>query len=802
MSMRLHNRLWTFLLAIPTLALAEVNVLGTVVDGASDHALARARVFSADSTFLGASNAEGRFELRLQRPLEVTFRREGFKDKVVALAEITDLLDLQVAMDPLGTSLEGRSVVTRAATTQQRVGTISELERFGGMRIDLQEHLRNLPGVSGVREFSSDVSVYGSRTHDVAHVLGPFLIPNLRHLDFSFPGNQSVINPRVLDRVSVEHDPIQGPLEQGLASALVYHPLRPATDMYQGVISLGLSNRELDAWGPLGNGTIVASGRWLDPSLLTALASRLFVGSRSQTAEQAKNDSDQTPDAEINLQAFDAFVRVEQGIGAFAVNATALGSSDDHAVKVMSKHDGVENYTRLQQGNRTDLVGFVQGQGDVAFGYLDAYMGAVKTSEMVQLSDTILRNRMIEGVSDPTQADWAAWSADRTDLRAGFTSRPNYGFLGSEPEVLLAFDQISDNRTWGRTYQNGLGSGLSDERSMFDRRSHASDLSYSRLHGALRMSHRGKDSLLGASVGGLWTSETEFSPEASVSLRAPAWTLGWTLNLSRRQSESVTAVDFARLGVHQGSADEIKLGAGRMIGPVEVTSTVYYRNMDKPALPAAQPLWVLPFSSKADAATALGATLQAKWSTWHAIQAQVNLSRVQGTYELTDGRELDWEANRDFDAWTVVKFHPRADTLFSIILSHSASIGKPSYQYKIDSVHRTLRIESDPQMASHPEFADQFRTDLRAELDIPTTLAPLRMIRFYAEIQNIFGQFGGEWARPLGGDNFRQRSWTPLIWDERLGRYGSFGTFSGIRPLFARGTDLLLTFGIEGRLGI
>ncbi len=791
-----------FLFAISSIALAEVNVLGTVVDGASDHALAKARIFAADSSFLGASNAEGRFELRLQRPLEVTFRREGFRDKVVALADITDLLDLQVAMEPLGTTLEGRSVVTKAATTQQRVGTISELERFGGMRIDLQEHLRNLPGVSGVREFSSDVSIYGSRTHDVAHVLGPFLIPNLRHLDYSFPGNQSVINPRVLDRVSVEHDPIQGPLEQGLASALVYHPLRPATDQHTGVISLGMSNRELDAWGPIGNGTYLASARWLDPSLMTHLASRLFVGSRDQTADQAKNDSTAEPDAEINLQAYDGFLRIEQAAGPLAVNATVLASSDDHTVKVLSKRQGgSESYTRLQQGKRTDLVGFVQGRGDVSMGYLDIYAGTVVTSEQMQLSDTLLRNRA-SSFSDPTEADWAAWSSDRTDLRAGLATRPSYGLLGTEPELLLAFDQIIDERKYGRTYQYGLGSGLSDERPLFLQRPQSTDLSYSRLHGALRMSQRGKDSLLGASVGGLWTSETEFSPEASISLRAPAWTLGWTLNISRRQSETVTAVDFAKLGVRQGSADEIKLGAGRKVGPVDLTSTVYFRNMDKPQLPVAQPLWVFPMSTQADAATAWGGTLQAKWSTWHTVQAQVNLSRVQGTYELSDGRELDWETNRDFDAWTVVKFHPRSDTLFSIILSHSASIGKPSYRYRIDTLRRTVSVESDPQVQDNPEYADQFRTDLRAELDLPTNLSPLRMIRFYAEIQNIFGQFSGDWARPLGGDNFRQRSWSPLVWQTADGRYGSYGSFSGVRPFYAKGTDLLVTFGIEGRLGI
>lgn len=321
----LFRLLFLAFLSLPSLALAEFNVLGTVVDGASEHALPRVRILSADSSYLGSSDAEGRFELRLVRALEVTFRREGFRDKVVDLSEITDPLDVQVAMDPLGTSLEGRSVVTRLATSSQRLGTIGELERFGGMRVDLQEHLRNLPGVSGIREFSSEISIYGSRTHDVAHLLGPFQIPNLRHLDYSFPGNQSVVNPRVLDRVSVEHDPIQGPLEQGLASALVYHPLRPATDQYNAVVSVGLANRELDLWGPLGNGTFVASGRWLSPDMMNHLAGRLFVGSRDQTAEQAQKDTNAAPTTEANLQAFDGFLRVEQAMGPMALSATALG---------------------------------------------------------------------------------------------------------------------------------------------------------------------------------------------------------------------------------------------------------------------------------------------------------------------------------------------------------------------------------------------------------------------------------------------------------------------------------------------
>jgi len=79
----------------------------------------------------------------------------------------------------------------------------------------------------------------------------------------------------------------------------------------------------------------------------------------------------------------------------------------------------------------------------------------------------------------------------------------------------------------------------------------------------------------------------------------------------------------------------------------------------------------------------------------------------------------------------------------------------------------------------------------------------MRGLRFYAEVQNIFGQFSGDWAHYLGGDNYRQRSWSPVHVDPATGRmYSSTGTLVGADPLYARGTDLLVTFGIEGRLGI
>jgi hypothetical protein len=807
-----HRTFLPALLLAVAATFAETNVLGTAVDAASDLPLPKAQAFSADSSFLGSSDAQGRFELRLERPIEVTFRKEGYKDKVVALADVSDLLDLTVALEPLGSALEGRTVVARAdGRSRQPPGSIAVLESVGGMRMDLQDHLRNLPGVSGAREFSSELSIYGCRTADVAHILGPFRIPNLRHLDYSFPGNESVLNPRMLQGVSVEHDPTTGPLEQGLASALRYLPLRPATDHHEFVLSWGLTNRELDAYGPVGNGSYALSGRWLDPSLMDHLASRFFVGSRGDASTASGSNAAATQaDSKLDLSAFDGYARFEQGFGDFAASATALGSSDAHTIKLLqTRDDGSTAYPVVQQGEKTDLVAFGELQGQTTWGWLDAYGGTVRGREVLQLSDTMQRDATTDEASFAQAMDWAAWTRDNTDDRAGFGLQPDWDLGGARAEILAAYDLIGDSRSLGRDFQT-FGTGLNEDRTYMGggagKDAPSDDLVRSRLHGMFRL-RKASDhdsTRWGVSVGGLWAQGAGGGAEGTLSWMGPAFGLGWTANLTRRLDDHDEATSFARLGARLSTSDEAKLGAGRRLGPVEVTSTVYWRNIQDPQLPEAPFFWTFPYAQRPGSATVWGGTMQAKWTTWHYLQAQTNFSRVQGEYDFGDGRTMDWDANRDFDAWTVVKIHPRGDSLFSIILSHSASLGKPEYRFSIDTAARTLSVSGDPVSWQHPSYTDQFRTDARVELDIPTNLPPMRSVRFYVEVQNIFGQFSGDWARPLGGDNFRQRSWSPVRTTvlTSTGPSTSKGTIEGAEPLYARGTDLLVTFGIEGKLGI
>jgi len=811
----------SLLLVLPLVStvVAATDVAGTVTDATSDVPLPKVRIFGPDSSFLDATDAQGRFLLRLPRPQEVVFRKDGYRDRVVALSELGNLLDVQVDLEPLGTRLETGIVTGSTGRRRPQVGTIAAIEDMSGMRFDLQEHLRTLPGVGGTREFSSEVSVYGSRTADVTHVLGAFPIPNLRHLDYSFPGNQSVLNPRVLQNVTVEHDPVSGPLEQGLASALRYQPRRASADKYEGIVSLGLTNRELDLFLPAGDGSVVVSGRWLDPALLEHLGGRFFTGSSGRTAD---DNTSSGPVAKIDLQAFDGYARVEQGVGGFALAATALGAFDDYDVKLKAKPYGktTPEFVSITQGDRGDWVAFTDLQGDLASGYLQAYAGAIGREESQVLSDTTLyaeEANVTTGSAEQKFAQhWAAWTRSTLDLRGGGLFRPGASVLGAEPEVLLSVDRISEEYLQGRYFANGgAGGELVENRSSLTR---ATDLrpmdgsvDWVRARTAGRLRWRDDSTRYGLSVGGLWTQEAGWANEFTLSAMTPAWGVGWLANLSLRAQEHSYAQAPARMSVATTSGWEAKLGAGRRLGPVELTGTIYGRKLSDPELPVPEFWRALPLRTQADEATVAGAALQTRFDGWKRVRALVNFSRVQGEYAMADGSVLEWDANRDLDILTELRVFPMEDTLFSLILTHVASLGKPQYAYALDTLERTVAIHGDPAVDGGSPRRDAFRTDVRMELWMPARISPIQGMRFYAEVQNLFSGFSGDWARVLGGDNFRARSIVP---DMRMdGRKyladgvtpnPSYRTYDvvGARPLYARGTDLFLTFGVEGSLGI
>lgn len=808
------------LLAASPSVFAAVDVMGTVTDATSDVPLPKVRIFGPDSSFLESTDAQGRFLLKLPRPQEVLFRKEGFRDRVVALSELSNLLDVQVDLDPLGTRLETGVVTGQGGRRRLQAGSIAAIEDVSGMRFDLQEHLRTLPGVAGTREFSSELSIFGSRTADVTHVLGPFAIPNLRHLDQSFPGNQSVLNPRVLQSVTVEHDPVNGPLEQGLASALRYQPRRASPDKYELTGSIGLTNREIDLFGPVGDGGVVLSARWLDPSILRHLGDRFFAGSSGTSA--ADRTGNEGPVSKFDLTAMDGFARVEQGIGSFAVSVTTLAALDEYDVKLktssLAPGGGIrtESFVPITQGNRGDWVAFTDVQGDLEVGYLQAYAGIIARSEAQLLSDTTLfavPDDVDNANRTQSPEDWAAWTKTSQDLRAGGLFRLGSPVLGAEAELLAAADLIEEEWAQGRSFRRAVGFGIADERvalSDLDGNGKPSAIqrttSWMRSRSSARLRWTIDEARYGLAAGGLWAEGPGWNTELTASAMRPAFGIGWVGNASLRAQERSRATAPGRMEIVTTTGTELKVGGGKRLGFVDLTATVYGRDLDDPALPAPEFWWAYPIENQAEGAQVFGGTLQAKIDGYKRIKALVNLSRVQGEYAMEDGSILEWEANRDLDVLTEFKVHPLEDTLFSVILTHFASLGKPQYVYRLDTLARSVEISGDETVDGGSPKRDAFRTDLRFELDMPVKVSPMQGMRFYLELQNLFSGFDADWAKILGGDNFRSRSLQPISVARDVNPDPDQATniqkVVGARPTYARGTELFFTFGVEGSLGI
>ena len=275
--------------AIPLFA-QTYDVVGMVVDGQRGEPLAGVEILTpSDGKRVGLSQSTGRFEVQVNnRRAQLLFRRQGFKDLPVDLGELPNLIDVEIALDPAVQELSEQTVYTaHRGPDPSQAHSIEELELMQGMRMDLNDHLRQMHGVAGMNEFTGDISVHGSRTQDVTHYLGRSRIPSLRHLDFGFPGNQSVLNPRLLKSVTLADNQAKGPLNQGNASALVYDLRDGDPEALRGDLVIGSVNRELNLSGYWGGRTFLTSFRYLDPNSLGALGRQFFTTPKEARLRQS-----------------------------------------------------------------------------------------------------------------------------------------------------------------------------------------------------------------------------------------------------------------------------------------------------------------------------------------------------------------------------------------------------------------------------------------------------------------------------------------------------------------------------------
>jgi hypothetical protein len=816
------------LLALAAPARAQTyEFVGTVMDDVRGEPVGGVQIFTPDGRKLGASQASGRFEVTVNNSrATVVFRREGFKDQEVNLGDLARLVDVDIVMESSVRELEDVTTYTaRRALDPSQAQSIEELESLQGMRMDLNDHLRQMHGVAGMNEFTGDISVHGSRTQDVTHYLGKSRVPSLRHLEFGFPGNQSVLNPRLLKSVTLADNPAKGPLNQGNASALVYDLQEGDPEAIRGDLVLGSTNRELNLSSYWGERTNLFSARYLDPNGLGALGRQFFTTPKDERIPDGDGCSDPEKPCR-NLSNPLRFSSLDVFFSTFKRDTT--GSFARHTLIVLDdRYEVLEDKSTSRDETKAQALveGFQgawlysyeaispseNGEWEWGFSYLnrnynDAYRDTVEpiiANSPIAVSDA---PGWYRGRSTETSLDYLLGENKRKDRQfilstQWSSSRKTFGAL---PSYGIEMEHTGQTRNYREL-------ALSDNNS---------DSSINRMrtlqHGVilantvyrLRWNH-GEGRGTEASAGVAWSYESG-DPGQKTGMLAPLplASLRYTHPLSKehsvyteaalRQSVSIEPWNRNALAAHATPSAEAKLGGnGFLFQPLRYAWSGYTRWYQSPALPSPEVFWNYAEIRSAKSATVRGGNLTLNYLPGHHAGAGINASVIQGQYHLRDGGTLPWESNRLLDLVANLRVLPRDDSLLSFIVTYGIQNGAPLYEYDslwvrepgpFNQGYSTSR-RYVRQNSGNPSVSRQ-RLDARVNLDLKSKWRPLESMRFFFEATNIFANYQDGPGGWLGGNNERRRGWTRANADGDL------------EPVVTKGLGLFLMFGIEGKLKI
>lgn len=782
------------------------DVVGLVEDGEHGEPIGQVEISLKSGKVLGYSKSNGRFEITVNsHNATLVFKRHPYKDQELDLSDLTELIDIEVTMESDVQELTEKVAESKRGPVREAAGahSMEELESMQGMRIDLNDHLRQLPGVSGMGEFSNDISVWGSRTNDVTHYLGQSRIPSLRHLDIGFPGNESVLNPRLLKSITVSDNLAKGPLNQGNASALVYDLKEGDPNNITGDVVFGTVNRELNMTGYWGGRTFIVSGRYLEPTFLANLGNHFFTDPK-----EARLKTDGKP-CDTNCNTLDnpfKFKTMDGYAGSYYRDST--GAFSRHSVL------GLNDYYRVQQDVSKDWAHsapqtLVEGSQD-AFMYAYEAMTPHESGDL-QYAWSFLHRKREESFRDtlpPTDdrdkyGEWYfADGNDQVTNLIGDADVEDYQGNGS-------FQWNANSKLLGASYGYGLDLEYLHQVRNYRDISQGLDqidlpLDYALGTGLLRLrwttgEKRTWDAAIGATAvyqGLADGANAGFNaPAPLASLRYTRPIVGSTLGYVESAVRANTAIQptgVNRVDAVTTSSAEGKVGVeGGWWDELKLTASVYSRLYKDPVLPVPEVFWNYEETHQSDYAYANGGNVTAAWLPSHHIGINVNASVVQGDYHLKDNDQfLPWEANRTLDLVTNLRFLPRRDSLLSFILTYTASNGAPLYEYtglfdttsRSTTQRRTIGVDPDFETVSRQ------RTDLRINLDLKSHWRPLESMRFFFEADNLFADYDNSSLDWLGGANRRRRGWT------RANPSGD------LQPVVTKGLGLFIMFGFEGKL--
>jgi hypothetical protein len=804
--------------------------VGTILDDVRGEPVGGVEIFMPDGRKLGTSLPSGRFEVTVNnRRATVVFRREGYRDYEQNLGDLPRLIDVDIFMESAVRELdEVTTYAPRRALDPSQAQSIEELESLQGMRMDLNDHLRQMHGVAGMNEFTGDISVHGSRTQDVTHYLGRSRVPSLRHLEFGFPGNQSVLNPRLLKSVTLADNPARGPLNQGNASALVYDLQDGDPEAIRGDLVLGSTNRELNLSSYWGERTHLFSARYLDPNGLGALGRQFFT-----TPKDARITGGCQPDQpcrELNdplrFSSLDIFFSTfkRDTSGAFARH-TLIVLDDNYEViedKSLVAEESkpqvlVEGYQGAWLYSYESISPSEAGEWERGFSFLNRrYNDGYRDTLEPILTGSVLdapgwyRGRQIGGsvlyeLGDNRRHDWqtifsAQWS-------------PNERTLGGLPSYGLELEYTRQERSYLELALSTTASDSSITRRNFVER----DLLLANTVYRLRW-NLGKGRNVEASAGATWAYEgwrTEArgaqllaGDEGGMLTPAPLASVRYTHPVGEdhslfgetalRQSVVIEPSGLNGLAAKATPSVEGKIGGnGFLTNPLRYAWSGYVRWYDNPSLPNPEVYWYYRELREASHALVQGGNLTLNYLPGHHAGLGINASMIQGQYAMEGGGTLPWESNRLIDLVANLRVLPRDDSLLSFIVTYGVQNGAPLYEYRglweetdaLSGQGYSTRTRSVYQNTANPTVSRQ-RLDARINLDLKSQWRPLESVRFFFEATNIFADFDNGIGGMLGGRNERRRGWT---------RSNDTGD---LEPVVTRGLGLFLMFGIEGKLKI
>lgn len=769
---------------VGVLAASPTTVIGVVLEAESDLPIKDVAVSYQSGKRIGETDSRGRFELTVDsKNATLVFKKEGYDSVFVELQDFADLLDMVITLSTNVTNLGASTIIGDGEPIKwevERTVKLEKLEDAAGMRFDLTEHLSQMPGISGQKDFSSALYYDGSRASDVAYHLGRLRIPNMRHLDVGFPGNLSIVNPHTLSGIEVHDHYGQGPLGQGLATSIQYIPEQTKGEWgLRGSAGLTLQEVVLDAPFFIWDSFRFAFRR-LDGDMLKNLGEKFFTEFRKRN-DDCSGDCKVKSSDPFDLSAFDIYAQLNgsDSLGNATWALRTLYSSDEYKVSQdTSSTYGAVNSIDIIEGSQSYLV--IGAEYASKFG-TSFHAGLVRES----LSDTLRDTTGFRTgkISDPTARSFIdGYSQTHTTLSAGADKNFNADIFGADLRGAVLYEHHLVERSYpvpGGEESNDYQTGV--------------------LSGAVTLDWKNDYSEHKVSVGAVADAAdhralptASFDMERNLSRTDTAY---WRLfgNAAYR-ADWKHYFDDGDLTGRLESGTSLKLGLGYRSKYLVAQFSGFGRFYFDPLLPLPKAFANYKDVTPIDFAWVTGASGSFEWKTSHHFSMAMNASSVYGEYELKGGKSLPWEANSRLDVVSHFRYYPRKDSIVSVILTHHAAWHRPLYYYAIKPASDGK--SGTRELKDYNKFTDLYRTDVRVNLDLTKTKGFFRNARFYLELDNIFSKLDVGALRFLGSENGRERSWVARDKDKN--------TANGydLVPFIAKGMGLFFQFGVEVQLGI